>query len=67
MCSRLLGDLWFYTLFLVNAIVKLVSVNHINMVFAIFVKVFVRVVLNYLNMVAKNKYGPPQNQKHKYF
>ena len=45
-----------------NAIVKLVSVNHIHMVFAIFVKVFVRVVLNYLNVVGKNKYGSPQNQ-----
>ena len=57
----------FYTLFLENAIVEPVSVNHINMVFAIFVKLFVRVALNYLNTVGKNKYGSPQNQKHKYF
>ena len=34
----------FYTLFLMNAIV---SVNHINMVFAISVEVFVGVVLKY--------------------
>ena len=50
-----------------NAIVKPVSVNRIHMVFAIFVKVFVRVVLNYLNVVGKNKYDSPQNQNHKYF
>ena len=41
--SMLCQYFMFYTLLLINAIVKAVSVNHINVVFAIFLKVFVRV------------------------